>query len=66
MPTAPGQRNGTIVGNVEEVLSFYGRIFSFMLRGRWQGAALIDMGDQFIAPMEGPARRAATAMSGWL
>src|ERR1700704_646248 len=40
------------VGDVEEALSFYGKIFSFELRGRGQGQAFIDMGDQFIALME--------------
>ena len=44
------------VGNVDEALAFYGRIFSFTLRGRQPGAAFIDMGDQFIALMEGPVR----------
>ena len=44
------------VGNVEEALTFYGRIFRFTLRGRQPGAAFIDMGDQFIALMEGPIR----------
>lgn len=42
------------VGDVDEALAFYGRIFSFTLRGRQQGAAFIDMGDQFIALMQGP------------
>ena len=37
------------VGNVEEALAFYGRIFSFTLRGRQPQAAFIDLGDQFIA-----------------
>jgi len=41
------------VGDIEEALAFYGRIFTFELRGRGQGAAFIDMGDQFIALMEG-------------
>ncbi|ABB75382.1 VOC family protein [Nitrosospira multiformis] len=41
------------VGDIEEALAFYGRIFTFKLRGRSQGAAFIDMGDQFIALMEG-------------
>ncbi|MBN9131889.1 MAG: VOC family protein [Nitrosospira multiformis] len=41
------------VGNIEEALAFYSRIFTFELRGRGQGAAFIDMGDQFIALMEG-------------
>jgi catechol-2,3-dioxygenase len=37
------------VGDVDEALEFYGRIFSFTLRGRGKGQAFIDMGDQFIA-----------------
>jgi lactoylglutathione lyase len=37
------------VGDLDEALEFYGRIFSFTLRGRGRGAAFIDMGDQFIA-----------------
>ncbi|SFU56717.1 VOC family protein [Nitrosospira multiformis] len=41
------------VGDIEEALAFYGRIFTFKLRGRGEGAAFIDMGDQFIALMEG-------------
>jgi catechol-2,3-dioxygenase len=40
------------VGDVEEALAFYGRIFSFTLRGRGNGQAFIDIGDQFIALME--------------
>lgn len=41
------------VGNIEEALTFYGRIFDFKLRERGTGSAFIDMGDQFIALMEG-------------
>ena len=41
------------VGNIDEALEFYGRIFEFTLRGRMAGAAFIDIGDQFIALMEG-------------
>ena len=37
------------VGDIEEALSFYGRIFAFTLRGRGAGTAFIDMGDQFLA-----------------
>ena len=37
------------VGDVEEALEFYGRIFDFELRGRPGRMAFIDMGDQFIA-----------------
>jgi catechol 2,3-dioxygenase-like lactoylglutathione lyase family enzyme len=40
------------VGDVDEALSFYGKIFSFELRGRGKGQAFVDMGDQFIALME--------------
>jgi catechol 2,3-dioxygenase-like lactoylglutathione lyase family enzyme len=40
------------VGDVEEALAFYGRIFDFKLRGRGKGQAFIDIGDQFIALME--------------
>ena len=41
------------VGNVEEALEFYGRIFELKLRGRAGRMAFIDMGDQFIALAEG-------------
>ncbi|MBV8094868.1 MAG: VOC family protein [Acetobacteraceae bacterium] len=44
------------VGDVEQALAFCGRIFGFTLRGRQEGAAFIDMGDQFIALMQGPVR----------
>ena len=37
------------VGDVEEALEWYGRIFDFALRGREPGMAFVDMGDQFIA-----------------
>src|SRR3954468_10593709 len=37
------------VGDVEEALAFYGRIFDFELRGRAPNMAFIDLGDQFIA-----------------
>jgi catechol 2,3-dioxygenase-like lactoylglutathione lyase family enzyme len=41
------------VADVEEALAFYGRFFEFMLRGRSHSAAFIDIGDQFLALMEG-------------
>src|SRR5919109_62086 len=41
------------VGDVEEALDFYGRIFEFELRGRGGRMAFIDIGDQFIALAEG-------------
>ena len=40
------------VGDIEEALAFYGRIFSFTLRGKSKDQAFIDMGDQFLALME--------------
>jgi predicted enzyme related to lactoylglutathione lyase len=40
------------VGDVDEALAFYGKIFQFTLRGKGRGQAFIDMGDQFIALME--------------
>src|SRR3954447_22757337 len=43
------------VGDVEEALAFYGRIFEFTPRGKGEGQAFIDMGDQFIALLETPA-----------
>jgi lactoylglutathione lyase len=41
------------VGDVEEALAFYGRLFEFTLRGRSHSAVFIDVGDQFLALMEG-------------
>ena len=37
------------VGDVEEALELYGRLFEFSLRGRSPRMAFLDMGDQFIA-----------------
>jgi catechol 2,3-dioxygenase-like lactoylglutathione lyase family enzyme len=41
------------VPDLEAALALYGRLFDFELRGRVPGAAFIDMGDQFIALMQG-------------
>ena len=41
------------VGSIDEALAFYGRLFDVELRGRIPGAAFVDMGDQFLALMEG-------------
>jgi predicted enzyme related to lactoylglutathione lyase len=41
------------VGDVDEALAFYGRLFEITLRGRMTGMAFVDMGDQFIALSEG-------------
>ena len=37
------------VGDIDQALSFYGRLFAFSPRGRSATMAFIDMGDQFIA-----------------
>jgi catechol 2,3-dioxygenase-like lactoylglutathione lyase family enzyme len=37
------------VDDIDAALAFYGRIFQLELRGRGEGMAFIDMGDQFIA-----------------
>ncbi len=41
------------VGDIEEALEFYGRLFEIKLRGRGPRMAFIDAGDQFIALVEG-------------
>ena len=41
------------VGDIEEALEFYGRLFDVELRGRGPKMAFIDAGDQFIALAEG-------------
>ena len=41
------------VGDLEEALEWYGRIFEFELRGRVRGMAFLDMGDQFLVLAEG-------------
>jgi catechol 2,3-dioxygenase-like lactoylglutathione lyase family enzyme len=43
------------VGDLDEALAFYGRIFEFELRGRVPGMAFLDMGDQFLVLAEGSA-----------
>jgi catechol 2,3-dioxygenase-like lactoylglutathione lyase family enzyme len=37
------------VGNIDEALAFWGRLFDIRLRGRSETMAFIDLGDQFIA-----------------
>ena len=34
------------VGDIDEALSFYGRIFALELRGKSENMAFIDLGDQ--------------------
>src|SRR3954451_4999431 len=41
------------VGDIEEALSFYGRILNFELRGKSEEMAFIDFGDQFLARQRG-------------
>jgi lactoylglutathione lyase len=41
------------VGDIEEALAFYGRLFTFELRGKSDAMAFIDLGDQFIALQKG-------------
>jgi catechol-2,3-dioxygenase len=49
------------VGDVEQALEWYGRLFGFALRGRAGArAAFIDMGDQFLALMAGRTQAADT------
>jgi catechol 2,3-dioxygenase-like lactoylglutathione lyase family enzyme len=36
------------VGDIDEALAWYGRIFDFTLRGKGERNAFIDLGDQFI------------------
>jgi catechol 2,3-dioxygenase-like lactoylglutathione lyase family enzyme len=41
------------VGDIDEALAFYGRLFEFKLRGKSKDAAFIDLGDQFLALQKG-------------
>ena len=42
------------VGDIDQALDFYGKIFDFTLRGKRPGNAFIELGDQFINLMENP------------
>ena len=46
------------VGDIEEALAFYGRLFEFTLRGKSETSAFIDLGDQFLALQKGRRQRA--------
>jgi predicted enzyme related to lactoylglutathione lyase len=46
------------VGDIEEALAFYGRLFEFELRGKSPTSAFIDLGDQFIALQKGRSQAA--------
>jgi len=41
------------VGDIDEALEFYGKLFTFGLRSRSRTDAFIDLGDQFIALQRG-------------
>lgn len=41
------------VGDIEQALEFYGRLFDFTLRGKSAEMAFIDLGDQFLALQKG-------------
>jgi lactoylglutathione lyase len=45
-----------IVGDIDEALEFYGRLFEFTLREREDDAAFIDLGDQFLALQKAPSK----------
>jgi predicted enzyme related to lactoylglutathione lyase len=42
------------VGDIDQALDFYRKIFEFTLRGKRPGNAFIELGDQFINLMETP------------
>ena len=46
------------VGDIEEALAFYGRLFDFKLRGKSKDSAFIDLGDQFLALQKGRSQAA--------
>ena len=46
------------VGDIDEALSFYARLFDFKLRGKTEDMAFIDLGDQFLALQKGRSQPA--------
>ena len=46
------------VEDIERSLAFYGQLFELRLRGRTRGAAFVDIGDQFLALMQGRSQSA--------
>jgi catechol 2,3-dioxygenase-like lactoylglutathione lyase family enzyme len=48
------------VGDVDEALEWYGRIFDLELRGHLGRMAFVDMGDQFIALSQGRTQQPDT------
>jgi predicted enzyme related to lactoylglutathione lyase len=45
-----------VVGDIDQALAFYGRLFDFTLRARDETSAFIDLGDQFLALQKGEVR----------
>ena len=48
------------VGDLSAALDFYGAVFEFELRGKDDGMAFIDMGDQFLVLAEGRSQQPDT------
>ena len=46
------------VGDVEDAVALYERLFDFTMRGRARRMAFLDMGDQFLAIAEGRSQPA--------
>ncbi len=46
------------VGDIEEALAFYGRLFDFKLHSKSRTSAFIDLGDQFLALQKGRTQAA--------
>ena len=46
------------VGDIDEALAFYAKLFDFELRGKSETMAFIDLGDQFLALQSGRAQAA--------
>jgi lactoylglutathione lyase len=46
------------VGDIDEALAFYGRLFEFELRSKSATSAFIDLGDQFLALQAGRTQAA--------
>ena len=46
------------VGDIDEALAFYAKLFDFELRGKSETMAFIDLGDQFLALQSGRTQAA--------
>lgn len=46
------------VGDIDEALAFYAKLFDFELRGKSETMAFIDLGDQFLALQSGRSQAA--------